>query len=767
MNRILKVFVGKQEQDARLDGVKVLEPYDGFAVVEASPAQAKRLARERLVQDITDLYEIPLPDGEIDTTIPRVQAKGKTQEHPAYESAEELDPGPHHYLVQFKGPIKAQWLAGVKRAGGEPREPYRDFTYVVRADEAALAKIASAKYVRWVGHLPARARLDESLSQEIEQGDAPELPRTQLLPDAYTVEFFGPEEAVDAIPRVKKLGFEVVMNEPKAQILVVRPKDGDEEGQRLQQLAAIHGVRKVRRRAVNRPSNDVAATVTGTKTSLGTSGLGLSGSGETVAVCDTGIDTGDPNAIHPDFEGRVASVRSYPITPDFAPYVNNPGADDGPADLGSGHGTHVSGSVLGSGVASEGKPGLAGPIRGFAHEAKLVFQAIEQACDWKDPADLQRFGRYMLAGIPADLKDIFSDAFSDGARIHSNSWGGGQPGAYDESCRALDEWVWEHKDFCVLVAAGNDGSDADGDGRINPMSVTSPGTAKNCITVGACENKRPEFDAATYDRWWPQDFPVAPHAGDPMANDPKQVVAFSSRGPTSDGRVKPEVVAPGTFILSTRSRMLPLNNVAWAPFQPSRLYFHMGGTSMACPLAAGAVAVVREYLRTEQGVAQPTAALLKAALMAGAARLSGYGERGAVVDNEQGFGRLDLDGVLAPRGSASSHFFEVAPGLQTGKAHSRELRVKSKGQPLRVALAYSDFPGPALVNDLNLIVTAPDGSKVAGNGRRGGAGGLDARNNAELVHVSKPAAGTWTVDVVGSNVPHGPQDFALVTIGHF
>jgi subtilisin family serine protease len=250
-----------------------------------------------------------------------------------------------------------------------------------------------------------------------------------------------------------------------------------------------------------------------------------------------------------------------------------------------------------------------------------------------------------------------------------------------------------------------------------------------------------------------------------MANDPKQVVAFSSRGPTTDGRFKPEVVAPGTFILSTRSRMLPLNNTAWAPFQPSRLYFHMGGTSMACPLAAGAVAVVREYLRTEQGIANPSAALLKAALIAGAVRLSGYGERGAVVDDEQGFGRLDLDGVLAPGGAASSRFLEIRPGLRTGKVHSQDLQVKSKAQPLRVALAYSDFPGPALVNDLNLIVTAPDGTKTAGNQRRGGAGTLDARNNAELVHVAKPAAGKWTVEVVGSNVPEGPQEVALVAIG--
>lgn len=424
-------------------------------------------------------------------------------------------------------------------------------------------------------------------------------------------------------------------------------------------------------------------------------------------------------------------------------------------------------SVLGSGASSTNAAGLAGPIRGFAHEAELVFQAIQQTLEWKNQANLQRYGRYLLAGIPADLKDLFSDAYEDGARIHSNSWGGGDPGGYDEQCRALDEWVWEHKDFCVLVAAGNDGTDRDGDGKINPMSVSSPGTAKNCITVGASENRRPAFDSETYGDWWPQDFPAAPFRGDPMADDPEQVVAFSSRGPTADGRFRPDLVAPGTFVLSTRSRMIAQNNTAWAPFSPNRLYFHMGGTSMATPLVAGAVAVVRGYLRTKQMIEVPTAALLKAALIAGAARLSGYGERGAVVDNEQGFGRLDLDAVLAPASPASARFIEVAAGLRTGAAHTEQIRVVSNRRPLRVALAYSDFPGPSLVNDLNLIVTSPDGRRFAGNQRRGGSATLDSLNNSELVQVTRPVAGTWRIQVVGSNVPRGPQPFAIVAIGHF
>ena len=128
-----------------------------------------------------------------------------------------------------------------------------------------------------------------------------------------------------------------------------------------------------------------------------------------------------------------------------------------------------------------------------------MFQAVEQEMKWKPsaPATSRRSATCSPA-FPSNLGPLFQFAYSKGARIHSNSWGGGDPGAYDDQCRQFDQFVWKHKDFCFVVAAGNDGTDKDGDGKINLMSVTSPGTAKNCITVGACENMRPEFDAETY-----------------------------------------------------------------------------------------------------------------------------------------------------------------------------------------------------------------------------------------------------------------------------
>lgn len=754
MERVVKVFCTSTDRAELTKRYEVIENYDAFVLVKVPEGRATHLSRQYLLEDITPLYTVHVGGRTIETVSPRAGKRGAR----AAGREEKLSAGPHHYLVQFHGPIKDEWLKAVKKAGGEPRILYQGFTYVVRADRKSLARISALPYVRWVGHLPHWARMATALRSRRKLLDAtPFLPRTRLLPNTYTVEFFGSDDLVQGLAAVKRLKLDIVGKDPKAKVLTVHAESG--EGARRKQLEAlsrIHGVRSIRERSLKRTSNNIAAGIMGAAAAMGKAGLSLSGKGELVAVCDTGLDTGDPATIHPDFSKRMAWIKSYPITPDFDKYITNPGGDDGPADLGSGHGTHTSGSAVGSGAASAGLSQLPSPIRGLAYQSRLVFQAVEQEMKWKKPGSFPGQERYLLAGIPLDLGSLFADAYRKGARIHSDSWGGGDPGAYDSQCEQLDRFVWEHKDFCIVVAAGNDGTDKDGDGKINPMSVSSPGTAKNCITVGACENRRPDFNQNTYGEWWPEDFPVSPFRNDPMADQPDTIVAFSSRGPTLDGRIKPDVAAPGTFILSTRSTQIAPNNTAWAAYPPCKLYFFMGGTSMATPLTAGALALVRQFLRVKAGIKKPTAALLKAALIAGATRLRAYAPKTAFADNHQGFGRVNLDAVLAPTAPASARFLEVKPGLRTGELHSVDVEVKSSKTPLRVALAYSDYPGRALVNNLNLIVHSPSGKNYAGNSA------VDSTNNVEVVHVTKPAAGRWQIRIVGSNVPQGPQDFALV-----
>lgn len=739
--KTLKIFAQKSEVADVLQDATLVARYPAFVVVQSSDAHAKALAQRYPLEDITDQYVLRLgPAGQ--AKVPAARADYAGEAH--------LARGPHHYVLQFIGPIKASWLRQVSGTGARLREPYGGFAHVVWARESMLPKLQALSCVRWVGHLPHASRIAPQPGK---------LPRQRTREGDYGVEVFDAADIGRIARAARRIGFALLTTDPAARLLVVSSRaKAVEQRQQVKQLAAVHGVRMIRPRVIQRTSNNVATGIMGNAyTALQPSGLKLDGAGEVVAVCDTGLDTGDAANIHPDFAGRVKAMRSYPVSSEWTPYATNVGADDGVADVDSGHGTHVAGSVLGNG--SESGSAL---IRGHAHKAQLVFQAVEQEMRWKSNAPAEySSSRYQLAGLPTDMGPLFQWAYRQGARIHSNSWGGGQAGAYDDRCRQFDDFVWRHKDFCFVIAAGNDGTDQNRDGKIDLGSVSSPGTAKNCVTVGACENLRPQFDAQHYGDWWPQDYPVAPLKRAPMADNPDDVVAFSSRGPTADGRVKPDVVAPGTYILSTRSSRIAANNSGWGAYTPNfARYMFDGGTSMATPLTAGALALLRQFLRRKRKISNPSAALLKALLIAGAQRLPGTAPAGQVLDSHQGFGRVHLDGS-----TRKTLLTLDGPALHTGAKHSLQLAVPQAGKSLRVVMCYSDYPGDTLINNLNLIVTAPDGQRHTGNQPTQGATlTLDGQNNTEVVAVPAAPRGTWTIDVVASNVARGPQDFALAVV---
>jgi subtilisin family serine protease len=747
---VLKIFADKSDIPAIQPRALIIDLYDAFVVVEADDRVAAELAHEFPVEDITQEYDLQIGKHTINT----LRTKGVDK------NVSEIDSKPHHYVVQFIAPVKRAWLNKLRQLGVKIREPYGAFGYVIRTEGEMLAKVAALPFVQWVGHLPHDARLAPELTEKTGNGE--NLPRRHEVPNNFSIELFDGADVQRISEEAGRLGFKILSKNARARALTVASTQSSQAiPEQLRQLSTVHGVRYIRQRVIPRTCNNVATGIMGNGNPASIPAkLGLAGNGEIIAVCDTGLDTGDRATIHPDFANRIAAIKSYPIATFWRDYVTNGGADDGAADVDSGHGTHVSGSVLGDGAASNGGPEV---IHGHAHKAKLVFQAIEQEMKWKPTTDPRLAqNRYLLAGLPDNLGPLFQFAYDKGARIHSNSWGGGDAGAYDEQCRQFDEYVWKHRDFCFIVAAGNDGTDKDGDGKINLMSVTSPGTAKNCITVGASENRRPEFNTQTYGGWWPEDYPATPIRSDPMADKPDEIAAFSSRGPTRDNRIKPDVVAPGTFILSTRSTRIAPNNFAWSPYPTNHKYFYMGGTSMATPLTAGAVALLREYLRTQRQLSNPSAALIKALLIAGAERLPGTAPQGAILDPHQGFGRVNLDRSL------SHPLLTVdGPALVTGKRWRVNQTITETGHSMRIVLAYTDYPGKQLVNNLNLIVRTPSGKRLIGNQLTGAMGGmlkLDSSNNVEVIQVDKPASGEWTIEVVASNVSVGPQDFALAAV---
>ncbi len=594
-------------------------------------------------------------------------------------------------------------------------------------------------HVRWVGHLPlyARLRTNEKL-----------VPGTDRINGVYTVEFFETRHFGRRRRDLVAAGAHILNHDSRTHTSIIHLQNPSTRV--LSRISGIHGVQIVRQRSRKRFCNNVATRLMKTKEIV--SPLDLSGEGEIISICDSGLDTGDMSDMHPDFEDRVIDIKGYPVNPSNSPEVSNVGHDDGEDDRSDGHGTHVAGSALGAGVASMKDKGRRRPIRGLAYKAQLVFQAVEQFVEWKDPENLEKYGPYMVYGWPDDMTKLLEYGFSTwGARAHSFSIGGVEPGVYDVDCRRVDKFVWDHKEVCIVAAVGNDGQQGK-KGMIKERSVTSPACAKNCIAVGASETRRRHFKKKTYGDTW-DDYSKAPYKNAQMADKPDQVAAFSSRGPTNDDRVRPDLVAPGTFILSTRSRVLPKHEHGYGKYR-NKQYFYLHGTSMSTPLVSGAAAVMREYLREYWGIDDPSAALVKASLIYGAKKSLRHVKRDEVCDNHQGYGVINLDASVS-----AVAYYDVRERLETGEFYEFEINVRSSRRPLRIVMAYTDYPGETLINNLNLELIPPSGDEThfGGNGP-----GPDTTNNVEVIHIKKPRRGTWTLRVMAAEVKKGRQDFALV-----
>ena len=150
MARILKVFAYGKEQAQVGEYGTVFAKYDAFVLLEPARGKTALLMARFPVEDLTGQYELNLGPGlkvrmgPSGTAVPGRKTARATRAPSA---------GYHHYLVQFAGPVKPQWLGGVRRAGGQMREVYRDFTYVVRANARGVAAITNLRYVRWVGQI--------------------------------------------------------------------------------------------------------------------------------------------------------------------------------------------------------------------------------------------------------------------------------------------------------------------------------------------------------------------------------------------------------------------------------------------------------------------------------------------------------------------------------------------------------------------------------------------------------------------------------------
>jgi hypothetical protein len=652
------------------------------------------------------------------------------------------------YVVQFPGPVTAEWRSWLESAT-QVRGYLPEFAYLVWATAAEMETIAANTNVFWSGEWKKDYKT-------VRAGATPATRATAAATESRWMQIgsllTGPDGAADLRARLEALPADVRSAFPRLNGCSAVACLTDAQ---IDTVASWPDVEWIEPKPEPRLANDQAArdnmmNVSNAWAALSSGGLGLTGAGQIVAVADTGLDTGNTNDIHADFAGRVVAAYGW-TNRAYSPSAS--WMDD------HCHGTHVCGSILGSGAKSSGQ------YKGMAHEARLVIQGMGAN----------------LRGLPVDTRDMLGQAYAAGARIHSDSWGYGTnfPGQYDYDSVYVDIYSWENQNFLAVIAAGNEGVDADAGGVIDPGSVACPGTSKNCLCVGAAANYRSYGGraAAEWGAKWPEKFPADPVKSGTVSstNVPQGLAAFSGRGPTTDGRFKPDIVAPGTDIISVRSRAASAKG--WGVVDSNTNYLYMGGTSMATPLASGALALVRQWLVDYRGIDEPSAALMKALLVNGARDMTpgqyGTGPTQEITgrpDYSQGFGHIDLCNSLAPGNGRFLVFATNAITNSYGDFVTNLVVGAANAGTYRITLAWQDYPGaPAaaktLVNDLDLIVTAPSGTRYYPNNL----GTDDHVNNIESVEFAAAETGTWTVRVYGYDIaetePNGGQPFALVMSG--
>lgn len=526
-----------------------------------------------------------------------------------------------YYLVQFNGPVEQIWTRQVMALGGQVLGYVPENTHVVRMRPEQAANIATLPAVRWVGpYLPDYKLAPTLQAQSAGAGQDVEA-------EFYALAF--PGVATTALTSFLQAQGATIQDSARSDLGILFRLRAP-----LRSVTAIAqhpDVSWVEPYIMPTVANAVGRKIIGSEAVW--QNFGYFGAGQIVAISDSGLSV--QGQLTPDFGNRL--LRAFPPS-EMNLSSPNCRAKTNFTDL-NGHGTHVAGSVLGGGVRSGSNP--AGHLytsshAGVAPEAQLVFMALNTDGS---------------TGIQCiDLNgDFLAKGYNEGARISSNSWGANDNGGYGQLASLVDDYIWHHKDYLVLYAAGNAGP--------GPRTVGSPGTAKNVLTVGASENNRPDRGNES--------------------DNPDTMTDFSSRGPTADGRIKPEVVAPGSWILSVKAAQAPLASF-WGPFNDD--YAFMGGTSMATPLTAGGAALVREWLNKTRNIPNPSGALQKAVLVNGAVQLPGA----APFNTVSGFGRVDLNNTL------NAHYALIddhVQGLQTGQVVTYTLQVVSTGAGLLLQAA--------------------------------------------------------------------------------
>ena len=356
------------------------------------------------------------------------------------------------------------------------------------------------------------------------------------------------------------------------------------------------------------------------------------------------------------------------------------------------HGVHVSGTVAGAGL-------LDAKHHGMAPRATIVSQYLSD----------------IITSAPTYVADNNMVVTNNSYTNADDSCAGS--GAYNVVSNYTDKQMGDYPQLLHVFSAGNDGGFTCSPYPINYATIKSGyQVSKNVLTVGAIDTV------------------YAP-------------AVFTSRGPVNDGRIKPEIVATGVLILSTRHNFT---------------YGTSSGTSMSGPIVAGSAVLLNEQYRKLNGGALPPAALLKAVLCNAAEDLGNPGP-----DFTYGFGNLNAR--RAADAIENNRYF-----ISSTTPASNNITVPANARRLKVMLYWADTaaaPNAAstLINDLDLTVVAPGNvthlplvlDHSAAGVEAFAAEGVDRINNIEQVVIDSPAAGIYSIDVNAFALPYGPKQYVV------
>ena len=627
------------------------------------------------------------------------------------------------YLIQCTGPFHADWKRRLEDVGVHVLRYVPEDTFVTRMRGVSPASIEALPFVQWVGPYNPEYKVHRTLAPSpnaANRSSAPTLRVSILLagnsPDAELGHVRG------LLHKLEQEGHNRFGSTLR----------GTLSANALTPLIASPAVLWVEPFRNMQLFDEVSTKIVAGDGGPNQSTLqahGIDGSGVTIGVADSGLHNGDAATMHPDLFGRVK---------DFFYYGGLTDASDEHS-----HGTHVAGIVAGNGAVQETDENGALYGLGVAPGAHIVAQRLFDAT-----------GGFHA---PPTFEQLTRDAVRSGAEVGCNSWGDDQQGRYDTVAAEFDALVRDadaltagDQPYILEFSAGNAGP--------GEQTIGTPAVAKNVIASGASQNNRPDFFL--------------------YAEGPEAMADFSSRGPTEDGRIKPDVVAPGTWIASLQSASAG-DDSAWSPISPH--YQYQGGTSQSGPHVAGAAALFVQYYRLLHDGRTPSPALVKAALINTAVDLDDAFGTTSIPNHGEGWGRVDLTSFVD-----SERRFQLVNQselLTTGTMTEQRVIIAGTNAPLKVTLTYTDVPGfpgaiPALVNDLDLEVVDPAGNLYRGNQFAAGeaipqAPHADRVNNVEGIHIHHPLRGEYTVRVRAYRVaedaridtPEVDQDFALVVSG--